>query len=1407
MHKRTLTSAVAALGLFAVVGLVAALAPSIASLNLARAHSPGGASLTALTVTAGGTALMLTPRFSSTVYSYTARVHNSVAQVTVAGTPDGDGTVTGGQQVNLPAAGATRVNLVVSHTDTGTTTTQTYTVQVIREGTIETDRAALMDLYNNTGGASWTRNNNWGSTEPLGMWKGVFTSHDGRVTNLYLTDITCAGNNMVGTLPAALGNLDYLFFLNMCGNQLRGTIPDLSRLTYLLQLYLNNNQLSGTLPASLGNLNGLQATRFAGNALTGCVPNGLRYLVTATDYESLPAHDFIAVGADRDSDTDDDGDIPGLGLPFCTVRLLALSDVTLEPAFASDTVVYTASATHDVLSTRVTATLHNNSDTISIMKGADTYTISIPLDVGPNVITIEITPADDTLTNTYTVTVMRAPNTPPAFRDGATTTRGVEENTAAGMDIGDPVAATDTENDTLTYSLDATGAASFDIDESSGQLRTKAALDFEDKSRYTVTVSVRDSKNDISDADEVTDDTITITVTITVNKVDEAGTVTLSLPQPIKGTPLTAILDDPDDVSGSATWSWARSPNGTSSWTPISGVTSATYTAIAGDVGDYLRATASYTDGEGSGKTAEVVSDHMIGARALAPKITVVELVSNLTRPWDIAFTPDGTMLFTQLSGVLSSRTADGIVHTVTANFSDLRAEGETGLMGIVVDPDFASNRRFYTCQGHTGPEIQVIAWTINADYTAATRVADPLVGGLPASGGRHGGCRLRFGADDYLWIATGDAATGTVPQDLTSLGGKVLRVNGSTGAAAPGNPFGSRVYTYGHRNVQGIALRPGTSQMWTVEHGPTRDDEINLLTAGGNYGWDPVPGYNESVPMTDLVKFPGAIKAKWSSGNPTLATSGGIFLDSADWDAWNGRLAVATLKASKLYIFEFAADGTFVSRVVVPELHGTYGRLRTPMLGPDGALYLTTSNGGVADKILKVVPGRPPAFAAATDTQQVAENNSTSAVVATVTATDPDGERLTYTLGGRDAAVFSIANPAAGGLRANVQFDYETRSSYEVVVTASDPYGLSDSVTLTIRVSDVNEAPEFPSSETGVRRVVENTPSGVNIGDPVRADDDDNDTLTYSLDATSAASFDIDEFSGQLQTKAALDFEDKSRYTVTVSVRDSMDANGDADEVTDDTITVTIQVANLNEAPVFTPIAPDLHNVDENTVAGRNIGAPVAATDPENDNLTYSLDDSIGADSFSIDASSGQLRTRAALDYETGPNSYTVDVTAADPSGLNDTIEVTITVNNVDEDGTVTLSTTQPIEGTLLDATLDDPDVVDLASVTWSWRRSQSRTSLGTLISGATAATYTPVAADVGRFLRATASYTDEEGPGKNAQAVSTNRVGLAPVAPNEPPVFVEGPSTSRNVAENTPADTRTSALPSRPPTTTTTP
>ena len=194
---------------------------------------------------------------------------------------------------------------------------------------------------------------------------------------------------MTGAIPEELGNLASLVILELDNNQLTGEIPEeLGNLARLLYLYLGNNQLTGAIPEELGNLNQLFVARFAGNALTGCVPNGLRRLMTALDRDDLPAQDFIAVDANGDGDTSDDGDTPGLGLPFCTLRSLTLSGVTLAPAFASDTVAYTASATLDVLSTSVTATLYNFADTISITKGADTYMSGdpVPLNVGENVI-------------------------------------------------------------------------------------------------------------------------------------------------------------------------------------------------------------------------------------------------------------------------------------------------------------------------------------------------------------------------------------------------------------------------------------------------------------------------------------------------------------------------------------------------------------------------------------------------------------------------------------------------------------------------------------------------------------------------------------------------------------------------------------------------------------------------------------------------------------------------------------------------------------------------------------------------------------------------------------------------------------------------------------------------------------
>jgi glucose/arabinose dehydrogenase len=237
------------------------------------------------------------------------------------------------------------------------------------------------------------------------------------------------------------------------------------------------------------------------------------------------------------------------------------------------------------------------------------------------------------------------------------------------------------------------------------------------------------------------------------------------------------------------------------------------------------------------------------------------------------------------------------------------------------------------------------------------------LIKGLPTTSGRHGGCRLLITRNGALLVGTGDAAVGRNPQSLRSLGGKTLRLDPSTGRPWPTNPWRHAknlkkryLFTYGHRNVQGLAQRRDGS-LWSVEHGSFRDDEVNKLGAGRNFGWNPVPGYNESVPMTDH-SLPGRQwSAKWRSGDPTIATSGAAFVSGSGWGSLAGTLAVGCLAGEQLRFIRFDADGDLKwSRA--PARLREFGRLRG-VTAYRGSLLVTTSNGGGNDKILRIRPAR----------------------------------------------------------------------------------------------------------------------------------------------------------------------------------------------------------------------------------------------------------------------------------------------------------------------------------------------------------------------------------------------------------------------------------------------------------------
>ena len=207
-----------------------------------------------------------------------------------------------------------------------------------------------------------------------------------------------------------------------------------------------------------------------------------------------------------------------------------------------------------------------------------------------------------------------------------------------------------------------------------------------------------------------------------------------------------------------------------------------------------------------------------------------------------------------------------------------------------------------------------------------------------------------------------------------------------------------------------------------------------------------------------------------------------------------------------------------------------------------------------------------------------------------------------------------------SGQLRTKAALDYETESSYSVTVSVSDGNNGSDSIAVTISVTDVNEAndaPVFTDGTSTTRSIAENTASGQNIGGVVSATDADSDTLTYSLGGTDASSFDLVSTSGQLQTKAALDYETKSSYSVTVSVSDGNNGS--------DSIAVTISVIDANDAPVFTDGTSTTRSIVENTASGQNIGGAVSATDADSDTLTYSLGGT-DASSFDLVSTSGPV-------------------------------------------------------------------------------------------------------------------------------------------------------------------------------------
>jgi glucose/arabinose dehydrogenase len=390
-----------------------------------------------------------------------------------------------------------------------------------------------------------------------------------------------------------------------------------------------------------------------------------------------------------------------------------------------------------------------------------------------------------------------------------------------------------------------------------------------------------------------------------------------------------------------------------------------------------------------------------------APNLVHTTVLSGLENPWDMAFLPDGTMFFTEKCRGLSVRLPSGTVNPLLGMnessgypevAADLFCNGQAGMAGVAVDPGFAKNRTIYvysTSSLSSPPTNRVLRLSVDENFA---RVADrsdivedipykPVATGHPFGGpGAHNGGRLRFSpGDGYLYVTTGDTHNGEVPQSPTRIGGKVLRID-RDGKAAPGNGapsgFDARIYTYGHRNPAGITFRPGTHQPYTAENGPWHSDEVTALVPGGNGGWDPRPnlsgrgdcpdnycGYEPNqmgavdpkvratyMSMTDLKRFPKAMKPAWNNNGLSQGLSSGTFLSGPQWKAWNGRMVVAfmgigihgTPVGNRLDVLDIKADGLSAKATTMP-LPMPAGRFRSVVQGPDGSLYTATDGGEIS--------------------------------------------------------------------------------------------------------------------------------------------------------------------------------------------------------------------------------------------------------------------------------------------------------------------------------------------------------------------------------------------------------------------------------------------------------------------------
>ena len=337
----------------------------------------------------------------------------------------------------------------------------------------------------------------------------------------------------------------------------------------------------------------------------------------------------------------------------------------------------------------------------------------------------------------------------------------------------------------------------------------------------------------------------------------------------------------------------------------------------------------------------------------LQADVTPELIFSDVRIPWSMAWLPNGDMLVTERGGSLL-RVRDGELISKIEGVPEVFARGQGGLLDVVLHPDYEENGWIYISYSSPEGEEQGANTSIIRAKLTGNALTDKeiIYEATPnTTRGVHYGSRIAFDSDNYLYFSIGDRGKRDVyPQDLTADAGKIYRLH-DDGSIPADNPFVNQegavaaIFSYGHRNPQGMAIHPETGAIWAHEHGPQGGDELNLVEAGKNYGW-PVISYGinyNGTSFTDLTEKEGMEQPKtyWT---PSIAPSGLTFVTSDKYPEWQGKALVGSLKFGYLVLVSFDGDEVTKREIVLDGI----GRTRDVRQGPDGYIYVAVDGDGI---------------------------------------------------------------------------------------------------------------------------------------------------------------------------------------------------------------------------------------------------------------------------------------------------------------------------------------------------------------------------------------------------------------------------------------------------------------------------